>query len=522
MTGAPVQDGAVARAGGEILAHDDRPGDATVNPGSAEGEAPPPRADAWAWGVCWLMFASTVLNYMDRQKMSLVSEPIMKEFHLDEVGFGWLISAFLLTYAVCQLPAGYLVDRWDVRKTYAGAVAWWSLAGVAAAFSPTLGALIGFRILLGVGESFNWPCALRATSQVLPPRDRSLGNGIFNSGAAVGAVLTPYMVTTLTLAYGWRISFVAVGMLGFVWVAVWLWVLGGERGRKRLAVAKPRVAPDRVLTSRPRGLSSGARQVFGGVAASAVGLALLAFHFGAPAIWWAFAWLMFGTLLAARVLPESSLSGADWAASLGEVVRQRRFWVLVVVGVTINICWHSLVNWLPTYLKRDRGMTFLASGLWSSVPFIAADVGNLGGGALSRFLSARGLALPRARALVMTVCSLLITSGAWVGLIRSNTTVILLLALMAMATAAFMVNYFAFTQEVSTRHTGLIVGILGGLGNLAAAGFIPLAGWIKLRTGGFGPVFVLMGLIPFVGLVTLLAGWGMSEGDAPAPGGKSA
>jgi ACS family hexuronate transporter-like MFS transporter len=85
---------------------------------------------------------------------------------------------------------------------------------------------------------------------------------------------------------------------------------------------------------------------------------------------------------------------------------------------------------------------------------------------------------------------------------------------MAMATAAFMANYFAFTQEVSTTHTGLIVGILGGLGNLAAAGFIPLAGWIKVRTGGFGPVFVLIGLFPFVGLGALLLGWGKPSASA--------
>ena len=102
-----------------------------------------------------------------------------------------------MTYALFQVPAGYLVDRWDVRRVYAGAVAWWSLAAAALAFSPTLGILMVFRALLGVGESFNWPCALRATSAVLPPADRGLGNGIFNSGAAVGAVLTPLVVPTL-------------------------------------------------------------------------------------------------------------------------------------------------------------------------------------------------------------------------------------------------------------------------------------------------------------------------------------
>ncbi len=106
----------------------------------------------------------------------------------------------------------------------------------------------------------------------------------------------------------------------------------------------------------------------------------------------------------------------------------------------------------------------------------------------------------RARLRVMTACTLLITCGAWVGMIKSDAIVMILLGVMALATAAFMVNYFAFTQEVSPRHTGLIVGILGGLGNLCAAGFLPVAGMVKVATGGYGPIFVVVGLLPFVGL----------------------
>ena len=114
---------------------------------------------AWAWGICWLMFACTVLNYMDRQAISLVGPQIKGRFGLDNLGFGWILLAFQLTYAFFQWPAGYLADRWSVRGTYAAAVLWWSLAGIATAFAPTLGMLMALRAMLGVGESFNWPCA---------------------------------------------------------------------------------------------------------------------------------------------------------------------------------------------------------------------------------------------------------------------------------------------------------------------------------------------------------------------------
>ena len=209
------------------------------------GDALSLRANRWAWGLCWLMFASTVLNYMDRQTISLVKEHMSVAFAITaDVDFGWVLAAFSMTYALFQVPAGFLVDRWDLRWSYAAAVAWWSLAAMATAVVPSLGMLIVCRALLGVGESFNWPCALRVTGRVLPPSDRSLGNGIFNSGAAVGAVVTPIVVTTLTHLWGWRTAFLLIGSLGFVWVAAWLTLV---QGPERLLLARESAhAADRV------------------------------------------------------------------------------------------------------------------------------------------------------------------------------------------------------------------------------------------------------------------------------------
>ncbi len=196
------------------------------------------QASRWAWGLCWLMFASTVLNYMDRQSLALVGPQLRREFGIDFETFGWVLSAFSLTYALFQVPAGFLADALPTWRVYAGAVALWSFAAMAAAFSPVLGALIALRALLGVGESFNWPCALRITGEILPPKDRSLGNGIFNSGAAVGAVLTPLFLPILVQWFGWRVAFVVIGALGFVWVGVWMTVTRGWKSAKSEAAGE--------------------------------------------------------------------------------------------------------------------------------------------------------------------------------------------------------------------------------------------------------------------------------------------
>jgi MFS transporter, ACS family, hexuronate transporter len=463
-----------------------------------------------------MMFASTALNYMDRQTIALVGPQIKEEFRLDNTDFGWVLLAFQLSYALFQVPAGYLVDRWNVRWAYAGAVAWWSLAGTLAAFAPSLGILMVLRALLGVGESFNWPCALRTTAIVLPPSDRSFGNGIFNSGAAVGAVVTPLMVPWLTEHYGWRTALLITGILGFVWVGLWLSVLRGERARlfAGRSSAKEAASTADDFGQPASGLSSRAMGVFGAVVAASVLVCFSAFWVGRPAIWWGITVLMVGPLLAARFLPMQELKGADWALSLGEIVRLRRFWILVVVSVSINVCWHFLVNWLLTYLVEDRGMRYLKSGLLSSVPFLAADAGNLGGGAYALWLARRGFPPVRARTLVMLLCTVLVTAGSLVGLIRSDAVVIGLIAVMAMGTAAFMANYFAFTQEVSSRHTGLVVGILGGLGNLFAAGFHPFAGMVKDSFGNFAPLFVLVSILPWLGIGALAMGWGSDAEEA--------
>jgi ACS family hexuronate transporter-like MFS transporter len=119
----------------------------------------------------------------------------------------------------------------------------------------------------------------------------------------------------------------------------------------------------------------------------------------------------------------------------------------------------------------------------------------------------------------MGVCSLLISSGGLVGWVRDDRLAIGLIGMMALGTAGFMANYFAFCQDVSTRHTGFIVGVLGGLGNLVVASFLPFAGYVKDASGSFGPIFVLAGLLPFLGLASLVIGWRPAENPGEAKGG---
>ncbi len=333
-----------------------------------------------------------------------------------------------------------------------------------------IGRLVSLSGDSGAGESFNWPCALRVTAGVLPPADRSLGNGIFNSGAAIGAVLTPLCVAPLAAWLGWRSPFLVLGLGGLLWVAVWLPL---SRGPGLSDATPPQQAGQNA------GLSRLARIAF---------LALLidgSGHGRERVLLWLARGLV-GHRRAhdrppdrRRLLEPSQLEGADWASSLGEIVRQRRFWVIAAVGITINVTWHFLVNWIAIFFQEERRLGLLVGGMVSSLPFLAADMGNLGGGALTRVLAARGMTTTAARKVIMTLCLVLVSCAVWVGFVQSETLIIVLLCLAALGTAAYMVNYFAFGQDVLPRHTGLVIGYLGGLGNLFAAGFMPLTGYLS-------------------------------------------
>jgi MFS transporter, ACS family, hexuronate transporter len=471
----------------------------------------PSRASAWAWVLCWLMFASTVLNYMDRQTITLVERQISESFSIPNfTEFGWILAAFSMTYALFQVPAGYLVDRWDLRWTYAAGVAWWSLAAVATAIVPSLGWLFACRALLGVGESFNWPCALRVTARVLPPKDRSLGNGIFNSGAAVGAVLTPIVVTVLSPRLGWRGTFLVIGSLGFLWVGVWILLVRGPRSGM-LARQETAKAEESLETRGWSLLSPRAGIAFAFVGIAAIASAVLTVRFGPAAVWLGIALAMLGPLAIAGLVPRHELGGLGWATSLHEIARLRRFWILVVVSISINICWHFLINWIPTYLRTERLLSRSASGYLTAATFLAADLGNLGGGLLSLWLASGGINVVRARMTVMSLCMILIVAGTGLSAPQSDISVIVLLCLMAAGTAAFMANYFSFTQDVCSRHTGLVVGYLGGLGNLYVAAYLPFAGALRDWTGSFVANFVIVGISPLIGFTVLVLGWGKEE-----------
>ena len=174
------------------------------------------------WYIAGLLFLSSVINYVDRQVLSVVAPVLTKELHITPVGYANILQAFLIPYTLMYVGSGFLVDRWGARKSLAIFMLWWSTANMLHGFARGALSLAFYRGLLGIGEPGNFMAGFRAISEWYPPKEKAFVNGLLNGGAAAGAIVAPPLVAWLAIRYGWRMAFVATGALGFFWLAAWL------------------------------------------------------------------------------------------------------------------------------------------------------------------------------------------------------------------------------------------------------------------------------------------------------------
>jgi ACS family hexuronate transporter-like MFS transporter len=195
--------------------------------------------DPLRWRMISLAFLATMINYLDRQTLSVAAPFLQEHFHISDEAYGWVVSAFLGTYTIMNGASGPLIDRVGTKIGYALCVAWWSAA--AALHALTTGALsLGvFRGLLGIGEAGNWPAAVKVVAEWFPEKERALAAGVFNSGSAVGAIVAPPLVAYLIANFGWQAAFLFIGLTGGLWLIAWWFIYYTPKQADGAAAEKP-------------------------------------------------------------------------------------------------------------------------------------------------------------------------------------------------------------------------------------------------------------------------------------------
>jgi ACS family hexuronate transporter-like MFS transporter len=339
-------------------------------------------------------------------------------------------SAFQLTAAASVVFVGWLVDRFGVRAAYGGAVAIWSLAGMAHAFATTVGQFLAARIVLAAAESINTPAAVKSAAQYLPLRERSLGLGLVNTAPNIGAVLTPLIIPPFALAFGWQAAFLVTGALGFVWLMFWYPL---TRHLKPVAASEPVAAPEPVKqdTDEPKG----------------------------------------------------------WVK---DMLSDRRTWAVAGAKALTDMIWWFMLFWTPDLFSRVFNMGQAELGGPIALIYSMAALGALSSGIVFPLLLARGLTPNAARKSSMLFYALLIlpiplaleASSPWVaaGLI----------GLALFAHQGFSTNIFGFTADtVPTQRVGTVMAIGAVFGNLTGMGIIEFTGWSLTHGVGYWPMFAM-------------------------------
>ncbi len=175
----------------------------------------------YRWVVCALLFFATTINYMDRQILSLLKEILDKQIGWNNEQFGWVNSVFQFTYGIGLLGFGWFVDRFGTKIGYAVSIAAWSVAAIAHSIVGSVGGFLCARGALGLGESGNFPSAIKAVALWFPKRERAFSTSIFNAGANAGALIAPAIIPWMAFKFGWQSAFIAAGIAGFLWLFLW-------------------------------------------------------------------------------------------------------------------------------------------------------------------------------------------------------------------------------------------------------------------------------------------------------------
>ncbi|WP_028218868.1 MFS transporter [Paraburkholderia oxyphila] len=402
------------------------------------------------WWVAGLMWAAIAINYIDRTVLSAAAPKIQSEFHLDAIQMGIVMSAFFWSYALLQLPAGWLADRFGQKKVLGFAVLWWSAATAMTGLASGFRSLVGLRVALGVGEAGAYPSNAGIATRWFPRNERATVAGIFDSGSKLGGAIALPLIAWMLAAFDWKMTFALTGLLGVAWFVVWQlsFTDSPARHRRVSAAELAHIESDQATQTTQR-----------------------------PA-------------------------GTQWR----KLFAHRTVWAMCIGFFMINYNSYFFITWLPTYLMKERGMSVLQMGWMASLPLLASIVVEiLAGWASDRVFASGKLSLTATRKLFLVIGLVMASSIGFAAFAHSALVAVLLLCIAKSGTTVAASQVWALPGDVAPPNAvSMVAGLQNSVSNLGGVVGPIITGAIVGATGSFVPALLFSSALIGIAIVNYL------------------
>ena len=396
------------------------------------------------WWICALLFFATTINYIDRQVFAILAPQLQTEIGWSEIEYGYIVTAFQLSYAIGLLLVGKLIDFLGTKKGFILSIIVWSLAAMSHALARTP---VGFgvaRLALGIGESGNFPAAIKTISEWFPRKERALATGIFNSGSNIGAIVAPLLVPIIALNFGWQAAFIITGFLGFIWLFFWLRLM-----------KRPEEHP--------------------GINAAELDL-----------------------------IKADTEENLEKPTSIWKIIRTRKVWAIAIGKFLTDPIWWFFLYWLPKFLNTTYGLKLDKIGLPLIVAYLIADVGSIGGGWLSSHFLKMGWSINAARKTTLLICAILVVPIYWASGIDDLWPAVILIGLGMAAHTGWSANMYTLaTDFFPKKDMGTVVGFIGMAGAVGGMLMASATGHLLEATGSYKILFVIAASMYGIALIII-------------------
>jgi len=396
------------------------------------------------WWICALLFFATTINYIDRQVFAILAPQLQIEIGWSEIEYGYIVTAFQLSYAVGLLMVGKLIDFLGTKKGFILSIIIWSLAAMAHALARTP---VGFglaRLALGIGESGNFPAAIKTISEWFPRKERALATGIFNSGSNIGAIVAPLLVPIIALNFGWQAAFILTGLLGFIWLFFWL----------------------RLMSRPEENVSINAAEL--------------------------------------DLIKSDTEEDLEKPTSIWKIIRTRKIWAIAIGKFMTDPIWWFFLYWLPKFLNTTYGLKLDKIGLPLIVAYLIADVGSIGGGWLSSYFLQIGWSINAARKTTLLICAIMVIPIYWASGIDDLWPAVILIGLGMAAHTGWSANMYTLaTDFFPKKDMGTVVGFIGMAGAVGGMLMASATGHLLQATGSYKILFVIAASMYGIALIII-------------------